>query len=45
MVGKSHSIGQTTRISRSAMAGPVDKPKNQRSPARPASMSRDQWVS
>jgi hypothetical protein len=45
MVGSSHSIGHTVRISRSAKAGSVNWPKSHNSPASPASIRRDQWVS
>jgi hypothetical protein len=45
MVGTSHSIGHTVRISRSAKAASVNRPNSHNIPASPASISRDQWVS
>ena len=42
IVGNSHSIGHTVRISRSAIAGSANQPKTHSVPARPASIRRDQ---
>jgi hypothetical protein len=45
MVGSSHSIGQTARISRSAIAESKNTPNSHSVPASPASIRRDQCES
>jgi hypothetical protein len=45
IAGRSHSIGQMVRARRSAKSPPANGRNIRISPAMPASISRDQWVS